>query len=112
MGKYHSKQGLKTIITPSKEKQKIHYERVASIIEDHKAAPQVALITRLNPVISGWSNYYSTVVSKAAYSGLDNLIYSKLKAWAQHRHPNKSGGWVSKKYWQTIGGNNWVFATR
>ena len=112
VGKYHSKQGFKTIITPSKEKQKIHYERVASIIEDHKAAPQVALITRLNPVISGWSNYYSTVVSKAAYSGLDNLIYSKLKAWAQHRHPNKSGGWVSKKYWQTIGGNNWVFATR
>ncbi|MEH1999952.1 MAG: group II intron reverse transcriptase/maturase [Nostoc sp.] len=111
VGKYHSKQGFKTIITPSKEKQKIHYERVASIIEDHKAAPQVALISRLNPVITGWSNYYSTVVSKAAYSGLDNLIYSKLKAWAERRHPKKSRGWVSNKYWQTIGGNNWVFAT-
>ncbi|WDD30681.1 group II intron reverse transcriptase/maturase [Nostoc sp. UHCC 0926] len=112
VGKYHSKQGFKTIITPSKEKQKIHYERVASIIEDHKAAPQVALIIRLNPVITGWSNYYSTVVSKAAYSGLDNLIYPKLKAWAQRRHPNKSGVWVSNKYWQTIGGDNWAFVTR
>ncbi|MEH2228292.1 MAG: group II intron reverse transcriptase/maturase [Nostoc sp.] len=112
VGKYHSKQGFKTIITPSKEKQKIHYDRVASIIDDHKAAPQTALISRLNPVITGWSNYYSTVVSKVTYSHLDCLMYLKLKAWAKHRHPKKSGGWVSKKYWQTIGGNNWVFATR
>ncbi|MBG1260631.1 group II intron reverse transcriptase/maturase [Nostoc sp. BAE] len=112
VGKYHSKQGFKTIITPSSYKQKIHYDRVASIIDDHKAAPQVALISRVNPVITGWSNYYSTVISKVIFSDLDNLMYLKLKVWAQHRHPKKSGGWVSKKYWQTIGGNNWVFATR
>jgi RNA-directed DNA polymerase len=112
VGKYHSKNGFKTIITPSEEKQRIHYERVASIIEDHKAAPQVALISRLNPIITGWSNYYSTVVSKEVYAAIDNLMYSKLRAWAKRRHPNKSGEWVSKKYWQTIGGNNWVFATK
>jgi len=111
VGKYHSKQGFKTIITPSKEKQKIHYDRVAGIIDDLKAAPQTALISRLNPVITGWSNYYSTKVSKVAYSDLDNLMYLKLRAWAKHRHPKKSGRWVSKKYWQTIGGDNWVFAT-
>ncbi|MEH2336521.1 group II intron maturase-specific domain-containing protein [Nostoc sp.] len=111
MGKYHSKQGFKTIITPSKEKQKIHYDRVASIIDDHKAAPQMALISRLNPVITGWSNY-STVVSKVAYSDLDNLMYLKLRAWSKHRHPKKYWGWVSNKYWQTIGDNNWVFATK
>lgn len=112
VGKYHSKQGFKTLITPSKEKQKIHYDRVDSIIKDHKSASQMALINQLNPVIIGWSNYYSTVVSKVAYSDLDNLMYPKLKSWAQRRHPNKSGKWVSNKYWQTIGGDNWVFATR
>jgi len=111
VGKYHSKQGFKTIITPSKEKQRIHYERIANIIDDHKQAPQSALITHLNPVIRGWSNYYSTVVSKEAYSYLDNLMYPKLKAWAQRRHPRKSGKWMSKKYWRTIGGDNWVFST-
>ena len=119
VGKYQSGEntqgkllGFKTIITPSKGKQKIHYDRVASIIEDHKAAPQIALISHLNPVIIGWSNYYSTVVSSEAYSSQDNLMYSKLRAWSIRRHPNKSNGEVAKKYWQTIGGNNWVFATR
>jgi RNA-directed DNA polymerase len=111
VGKYHSKQGFKTIITPSKEKQKIHYERIASIINDHKQAPQEALIGKLNPIVRGWSNYYSTVVSKEAYTDIDNLMYPKLKAWAQRRHPNKSGFWVSKKYWHKIDGDNWVFAT-
>ena len=112
VGKYHSRQGFKTHITPSKEKQKIHYDRVDSIIKDHKSASQMALISQLNPVITGWSNYYSTVVSKVAYSDLDNLMYPKLKSWAQRRHPNKSGKWVSNKYWQTIGGDNWAFATK
>ncbi|WP_375509706.1 group II intron maturase-specific domain-containing protein [uncultured Nostoc sp.] len=111
-GKYHSKQGFKTIITPSKQKQKVHYKQIASIIEAHKAAPQAALINHLNPIIRGWANYYATVVSKEAYSDIDDLTYQKLSAWAKRRHPKKNGEWVSKRYWQSIGGDNWVFATR
>lgn len=110
-GKYHSKQGFKTIITPSEEKQRVHYERIAKVIDDHKQAPQKALIGRLSPIIRGWSNYYSTVVSKDAYNRLDDLVHSKLKAWAKRRHPHKTGTWMSKKYWHTYGGDNWVFST-
>ena len=112
IGKYHSKQGFKTIITPSKQKQKVHYEQIARIIEAHKAAPQAALINHLNPIIRGWANYYATVVSKVAYSDIDDLTYQKLSAWAKRRHPKKNRKWVSKRYWQSIGGDNWVFATR
>lgn len=112
VGVSHSKQGFKTIITPSKEKQRIHYDRVASTISDHKAAPQQALISRLNPVIIGWSNYYSAAVSQDAYSSQDYLMYQKLRAWAKRRHPNKSWKWMTDKYWQTIGGDNWAFATK
>ncbi len=111
-GKYHSKQGFKTIITPSKQKQKVHYDQIASLIDAHKAAPQAALISRLNPIIRGWANYYATVVSKVAYSDIDHLMYQKLMAWAKRRHLQKSVHWTTNKYWQRVGGNNWVFATR
>lgn len=74
--------------------------------------PQSALIRNLNPVITGWSNYYSAAVSKRAYSKLDCIMYSKLRAWANKRHSRKSGKWVSKKYWQSIGGENGVFVTK
>jgi RNA-directed DNA polymerase len=112
VGKYHSKQGFKTIITPSKKKQKVHYDHIASVIEAHKSAPLAALINHLNSIIRGWANYYATVVSKDTYAELDYLMYQKLNAWAKRRHPKKNRGWVSKKYWHTIGGENWVFATR
>jgi RNA-directed DNA polymerase len=112
VGKYHSKQGFKTIITPSKDQQKIHYDQIARVIEAHNAAPQAALISHLNPIIRGWANYYATVVSKVAYSDIDDLMYQKLRAWAKRRHPNRNGEWVSSKYWRSIGGDNWVFATR
>ncbi len=104
--------GFKPIITPSKEKQKAHYDRVCSIINAHKSASQTALIANLNPTIRGWANYYSSACSKETYTQLDSLLYRKLLAWAKRRHPNKSGEWIAKKYWQTIGDDNWVFATK
>lgn len=112
VGKYHSKQGFKTIITPSKQKQKVHYDQIASVIKAHKAAPQAVLISHLNPIIRGWANYYATVVSKVVYSDIDDLMYQKLRAWAKRRHPLKNGEWVAKKYWHPINGDNWVFATK
>ena len=119
VGKYHSgrntqKQllGFKTIITPSKEKVKVHYDKIADVISRHKAAPQSALIKHLNPIIRGWANYYSTVVSKVTYAELDNLMYQKLRAWAKRRHSNKNMGDVVKRYWKTIDDDKWIFATR
>lgn len=119
VGKYQSgkssnceKLGFKTIITPSKEKLKIHYDRIAEVISAHKAVSQVALIKHLNPIIRGWANYYATVVSKVAYTDLDHLVCQRLLTWAKRRHPRKSVKWIVSKYWHTIGGDNWVFATK
>jgi len=110
VGKHHSKQGFKTIITPSQNKLKIHYEEISKVIDAQKAAPQSAIIKHLNPIIRGWANYYSTVVSKETYSKLDHYMYLKLRTWANRRHPNKNAKYVVDKYWKTVGGNNWEFA--
>ena len=119
VGKYQSGKnskgtplGFKTLIKPSKKKLKLHAEALRSVIKTHKAAPQEALISRLNPIIRGWANYYSTVVSKKIFSGMDKLTYQQLRAWAKRRHPNKNHSWVANKYWQTIGNEHWVFANR
>jgi len=104
--------GFKTLIKPSSYKVKVHYNRITEVIDQHKAAPQTALIDHLNPIIRGWSNYYKTVVSKEIFSELEHTMFWKLRSWAKRRHPNKSEYWINDKYWQTVGGNNWVFATR
>lgn len=116
VGKHHSGKktngellGFKTIIKPSEEKVKAHYNKLKEIIDAHKAAPQQALISRLNPVIRGWANYYRNACSKKTYSKMAMLLYQKLKRWADRRHPNKSKTWVTNKYWHTIGTNKWRF---
>ena len=115
--KYHSsknphgqKTGFKTIIKPSKEKVKQHYQKIAEIIDKHIAAPQQSLIVKLAPVIKGWCNYYRTVCSKETYSKVSHLIFWKLQRWGYKRHPNKSKTWTNNKYWHTIDMNNWRFS--
>lgn len=103
--------GFKTIISPSREKVKVHIEKIGRIIRNHKAVSQETLIGKLNPIISGWANYYSTVVSKETFSYLDSLMYQKLRAWANVRHHGKSKYWIKDKYWKTIGNSKWVFAS-
>jgi RNA-directed DNA polymerase len=97
-GKISQPLGFKTIITPSKKKLKLHTEHIGSIINTHESAPQMALIDHLNPVIRGWANYYSTVVSKETYSQAETITYQQLRAWAKRRHPNKTSGWIAQKY--------------
>ncbi|WP_413162206.1 group II intron reverse transcriptase/maturase [Capilliphycus salinus ALCB114379] len=103
--------GFKTIITPSKDSQKKHYKKVAEIIEQHQGLSQTTLIKNLNPIIRGWCNYFSTVVSQKIFERIWHLTVWKLIKWGIKRHRNKGKKWVYLKYFQTIGGDNWTFAT-
>jgi RNA-directed DNA polymerase len=62
MGKYTSGKnsngtvlGFKTIITPSQEKCKLHYDLIKVVTTTHKGASQKRLIEKLNPIIRGWA---------------------------------------------------------
>ena len=125
VGKYNSGMdtngnllGHKTIIRPSYKSIKAHVEKIAEVIESHKAASQEAMIIHLNPIITGWCNYFKTVCSKEIFSGLDHYLFQKLQAWARRRHPNKNAHEVTTKYWRKpkkhglLGGNNWSFSNK
>ncbi len=123
-GKHQSNnKGYKTLIKPSEKKVKEHYRRLAEVIDDHKAATQDALISKLRPIITGWCNYNRSQVSKEIFSKLDHVLWNKLQRWGYRRHPNKSKTWVNNKYWGTKVEkpkkpwdapkiDNWVFMTR
>jgi RNA-directed DNA polymerase len=93
--------GLTLTIKPSKEKVKAHLADLRKVIRTHKTAPQIALIETLNPIIRGWCNYYSTVVSKTTFSKCKGVLWHMLWAWAKYRHPNKSLHWIRERYWHT-----------
>ena len=99
-----------TLIIPSSEKVKLHYDKCAKIIDQHKTKSQIDLINNLNPVIRGWINYYrfSDIKSFGITSKLDHLIFRKLRSWGRYRTGDTITAY--QKYWTTQGNNNWVFA--
>ncbi len=105
-----TKQGYKTLIKPSSKSIKTHYRKLADICDSYKTIPTKALIAKLNPVIRGWANYFSTVVSKEIFGKMDHLLWVRIWRWARRRHPNKSAAWVKEKYFpQVKDTRNWEF---
>ncbi|MBE9170372.1 HNH endonuclease [Pleurocapsales cyanobacterium LEGE 06147] len=104
--------GFITLIKPSAEKIKLHNRELGKLVSMLKAAKQEELIAKLNPVIKGWSNYYSSVVSKEVFHDCDNNLFSQLRAWCKRRHPNKTSSWLTNKYWSVTDKSNWAFATK
>ncbi|BAI90683.1 MULTISPECIES: group II intron reverse transcriptase [Oscillatoriales] len=77
--------GFKTLIKPSNKAVKANTEVIKGVIEQHKTAPQSALINKLNLIIRGWSNYYSAVVSSETFNKLDKTVWQILRAWTVSR---------------------------
>ncbi|MGK7939550.1 MAG: group II intron reverse transcriptase/maturase [Crocosphaera sp.] len=103
--------GTKLIIKPSKKKATEHYNKLTKIVDKYSNAPQHALISALNKVIRGWSQYYSTVCSTETFHHLDHLLFLKLWRWARRRHPQKGAQWVKAKYWHNHKNSQWGFKT-
>jgi RNA-directed DNA polymerase len=102
----------KLLITPSKDAQIRVHRKVRDIIRGSRGDEQRDLIAQLNPIITGWTNYYRHVVSSRAFSKLDAVIWQALWRWAQRRHPNKGRRWIVKRYFHSVGSRNWVFACK
>lgn len=100
----------KLLIMPSKESQKRFQQKVNEIVNSHKTIPQESLIRLLNPVITGWANYYQHVVSGRIFQKMDFHVYQKLLQWSLRRHPTKGKWWVVEKYFHRHRGRTWVFA--
>jgi RNA-directed DNA polymerase len=103
--------GFKTIITPSKEAIQRHLQELRKILQKSQPLPQEQLIHQLNPVIHGWALYYRTVVAKKQLAACDHHLTRMLWQKMTRKHPKKSAGWVKAKYWRTIQGNTWTYAT-
>jgi RNA-directed DNA polymerase len=99
----------KLLIKPSKKSQKKIVEKLHEVIFSNKATSQGVLIELLNPVVTGWGNYFRHVVSKSVFAKIDHILVGQLKHWAFRRHNRKSKGWVINKYFKTVNNRAWTF---
>lgn len=99
----------KLLIKPSKASIKMFLKDVRAIIKSAIALPTEIVIHQLNQKITGWTNYYKGGVSSQVFAKIDSEIYSALKSWCLKRHARKGKRWILRRYFTTLGGDNWRF---
>lgn len=99
----------KLLIKPAKKNVLDFVRNIRAVIKKHAATSAGDLIAILNPKLRGWANFYRHSVASKTFSYVDNQIHLALCRWAKRRHPNKSKLWTMRKYFCTVGQDNWVF---
>jgi RNA-directed DNA polymerase len=105
----------KLLIKPSKAAVQRHRKRLAAEVLALRGANAKAVISRLNPIIRGWSAYYRGVVSSKEFSKLDSYLWMLIYKWTKYSHPNKSKRWVVNRYFGPFNRSRrdrWVFGDR
>lgn len=111
LGQTFRKHGDTLHVTPSKEGVLALLRKVGTTIREYIGAPVAALIKKLNQMLRGWANYHRHVVSSETFSRVDTYVYEQLWRMISRKHPDKSKGWLIRRYWLAAG-KKWIFSVR
>lgn len=110
LGFNHRHYSDKLLIKPTKKKVLNFCRRIGDEIKGLNGASQEVVISKLNPILRGFANYYRAAVSKETFSYISHRVWQYLWRWCKRRHPEKGKKWVRERYFYTIKGNRWTFA--
>ena len=111
LGQTFRKHGNTLHVTPSKEGVLALLRKVGTAIREYVGAPVAALIKKLNQMLRGWANYHRHVVASETFSRVDTYVYEQLWRMINRKHPDKSKGWLIKRYWLAAG-KKWIFSVK
>lgn len=104
--------GGKCLTKPQKEKVLEKLREIRAWLKNHTSVTPEVVIRHLNPILTGWANYYRHGVSKKTFSFVDDQIWKAILKWSLRRHRNKHKGkrWVKDKYFTANdNGRQWSF---
>ena len=106
------KYGGKLLVKPSKDSVRAFLRKTHdTILVDGKGMGPEELIRVLGPKVRGFAAYHRHTSCSKTFAYIGHVIHVQLRRWAKLRHPKKSHGWIKRKYWCTVGGNNYIFGT-
>lgn len=99
----------KLLIKPQKQKVQAHLSDLKHSLLSHRQATVAHLVQTLNPVITGWANYYRHVNAKETFTYVEYRLWHLLWNWAKRRHPTKPAKWVKQHYFKSLRRRHMVF---
>lgn len=113
VGKYKRKKQnrpYRTLIVPSKRSVKKHIKNLKKTLKG--TVKSEAMISKLNPKIIGWANYFRSGVSSELFNYLDHKLLKLILSRLRKIHRKRSMDWILKRYFERIDGYKWTFRHR
>nr|ATI20467.1 group II intron reverse transcriptase/maturase [Juglanconis juglandina] len=95
---FHDRQNKEAIVCyPQKAKVQGIIKKIRNIVENSYSITAYSLISKLNPVIRGWCQYFNLGQSYLFRNKLNYYLYKLIQKWARRKHPR----WGRRKIAQT-----------
>lgn len=98
--RFKTQNSSKLLCKPSNESIEKCKHKLKDIFKQMTGTNVEQLINVVNPVIIGYANYWSSVVSKEIYSKIDNYVWNRTVRFLKRLHPKKSWKWVVSQYFK------------
>lgn len=96
-------------IEPSRKSVESIKTKIKAICKSSGQLTQAQMIDRLNPVLRGWANYHRHIICGKTYAEINSYMWFRLMRWGKRRHPEKSGIWITNRYFGNAKGSKWAF---
>jgi hypothetical protein len=97
---------------PTYENIQNHLNECKQILKKSIGQKQLNFMKKLHKKIQSWSKKYNTRSSQKIFQYSDSMLLKFLWNWARRTHPNKSKGWIRKKYFIFIYSHKWFFGKK
>jgi RNA-directed DNA polymerase len=94
-------------ITPSRASLQALTDKVRTLCKQARGATPEQLIDTLTPVLRGWANYHRYSLCGETFAKLDNFVWQRVYRWAKRRHSDKTGRWITDRYFRHRKGEPW-----
>jgi len=95
---YRLKGRPRLYVYPSTEKYNTIKRKIKQILKSSYNLTVYQLISKLNPIIRGWVNYYSFSNSGGTLGSFRKFLYKRLKIFVIKKHKRASIRWLMRQY--------------
>lgn len=96
---FHERQNREAIACyPQKDKYEGFVHKLRMIFEKSYNQNAFSLITKLNPILRGWSQYFNLGQSFKTRNDVNHFLYQMVWKWALHKHPRWGRIKLAKRY--------------
>lgn len=107
--------GRKLLITPSRKSEQAFRDKLKPVWLGFNGYPVKAVLQKLNPILTGWANYFRIGCSSRTFTRLESWMHTRERRYAKRAHPRKGWKWIKPHYfgrWNLDRKDRWVFGDK